>query len=195
MEAEVELFCAWMHMKLHFLSFVLIMIFFTNIVACTPVLDSSERPPISLAAFTENYVDVSIYLESDSTGNYSLSATFTPPDGYHLYSKDIPLMGVDGLGRPTLLELTNESRIKANGKLTESLEAQEPNFEPKELLIYPPGKVTLRLPVILSLGNDWVDDSVKVTYMACNDNGCKPPVIQKIVLIRVPGADVFDNNQ
>ncbi len=182
-------------MNLHFLSFVLIMIFFTSVVSCTPVLDSPLSEPISLASFTENYVDVSIYLASDSTGNYSLSATFTPPDGYHLYSKDIPLIGVDGLGRPTLLELTNKSRIKTNGELTESLKAQVPNFEPKELLVYPPGKVTLKLPVILSSGNDWVDDSVKVTYMACNDSGCKPPVMQKIVLIRIPGADVFDNNQ
>jgi hypothetical protein len=184
---------AWIQMKLHFISFVFTTILLAGIASCTPDLVSPRSPPISLASFTENYVDVSIYLESDSTGNYSLSATFTPPHGYHLYSKDIPLIGVDGLGRPTLLELTNESSIKTNGELTESLKAQVPNFEPKELLVYPPGKVTLKLPVILSPGHDWVDDSVKVTYMACNDSGCKPPVMQKIVLIRMPGADVFDN--
>ena len=196
MEEEIERFlCAWMHMKLHFPSFVLAMLLFTSTVSCTPDLDAPQSQPISLASFTENYVDVSIYLESDSRGNYSLSATFTPPDGYHLYSKDIPLDGVDGLGRPTLLELTNESHIKVRGELTESLKAQEPNFEPKELLVYPPGAVTLSLPLELPSGNNWVNDEIKITYMACSASQCKPPVVGKIILIRVPGTGVFNRPQ
>jgi hypothetical protein len=181
-------------MKLRFLSLAFTMLLFC-MAACTPDLAAPKGQAISLASFTENYVDVSIYLERDSIGNYSLSATFTPPDGYHLYSKDVPLSGVGGLGRPTLLELTNESHIKVNGELTESLKAQGPNFEPKELLVYPLGAVTLSLPVELPSGNDWVDDEIKITYMACSDSQCKPPVVGKIIWIRVPGADVFDNNQ
>jgi len=182
-------------MKLHFISFVFTIIFFTSLVACAPDLPFPRSHPISLASFTENYVAVSIFLETDSTGNYSLSATFTPPDGYHLYSKDIPLKGVDGLGRPTLLELTNESRTKVNGKLIASLKAQEPNFEPKDLLVYPAGKVTLSLPVELPSGVDWLSDEIKITYMACSASQCKPPVLGKIILIRVPGASVFDRPQ
>ena len=85
-------------------------------VSCAPAPSQS----VALASFIENYVEVSIYLEDDSAGNYFLSATFTPPDGYHLYSKDIPLMGANGLGRPTLLELTSDSRMKAIGELVES---------------------------------------------------------------------------
>jgi hypothetical protein len=34
-----------------------------------------------------------------------------------------------------------------------------------------------------------VEDVVSVTYMACNDTGCKPPVLGKIIPVRVPGAD------
>jgi hypothetical protein len=164
-----------------------IMLLSATSVSCTSV--PSER--ISLTAFTESYVEVFIYLERNSAGNYLLAATFTPPSGYHLYSKDIPLTGVNSLGRPTLLELTTKSQMKAIGKLTESAKAEEPYFEPKELFVYPIGAVTLSLPVELPPGNDWLNDELKITYMACRANQCKPPVEGKIVSIRVPGADAI----
>ncbi len=174
-------------MKLHrYLNVLLLVVLLSAAgVSCTP----AGSKPLALASFTENYVDVSISLEHDSAGNYFLSATFTPPQGHHLYSKDIPANGLDGLGRPTLLELTGESQMKALGELTESVEAQEPDFEPKELLVYPAGPVTLRLPVQLPPGDKWVNDEVKITYMACSAHQCKPPVEGKIVTVRVPGAD------
>jgi hypothetical protein len=178
-----------MAMKLRFFLSVLLlttMILGTN-VSCTP----ASRELIALASFTENYVDVSIYLERNSAGNYFLSGTFTPPTGYHLYSKDIPLTGINGLGRPTLLELTTMSEMKAIGELTESAKAQEPGFEPKELLVYPLGAVTLSLPIQLPSGNDWKEDEIKITYMTCSDSQCKPPVEGKIILIRVPGTDTI----
>ena len=114
-----------------------------------------------------------------------------PPVGYYLYSKDIPLTGVDGLGRPTLLELTPESQLKTMGRLVESIQAKEPEFEPKDLLVYPSGTVTLSLPIELPSGSDWVEEVVKITFMSCNDQGCKPPVMGKLVSIRVPGTDTF----
>ncbi len=156
-------------------------------VSCTP----APWQPISLASFTENYVDVSIHLDRSSSGNYFLSAIFMPPAGYHLYSKDIPITGVNGLGRPTLLELTPESRMKAIGELTESTKVEEPDFEPKDLFVYPLGAVTLSLPVQLPPGNAWVDDELKITYMVCNANQCKPPVEGKIISVRVPGTDAI----
>ncbi len=158
-------------------------------VACTP----AQIESIALASFTENYVDVSIFLERNQAGSAFLSATFTPPDGHHLYSKDIPADGLEGLGRPTLLELTAESQLIAVGELTASAQAQEPDFEPKELLVYPEGPVTLTLPVELPPGNDWIDDEIKITYMACSAYQCKPPVEGKIVQIRIPGAEAFDS--
>ncbi|MCC6300263.1 MAG: hypothetical protein IT314_13280 [Anaerolineales bacterium] len=144
--------------------------------------------PVALSSFTENDVDISIQLNGDAQGGYFLAATFTPPEGYHLYGKDIPIAGVDGLGRPTLLELPADSALKATGAILESASALEPEFEPKELLAYPLGEVTLSLPVELPVGNEWVEDSVLVTYMACNENGCKPPVIRKEISIHIPGA-------
>lgn len=153
---------------------------------------TAQAQRISLASFTENYVEVSIRLEKDAVGQSVLSATFTPPIGYHLYSKDIPIMGVDGLGRPTLLELTSNSHMKAMGSLMESVKAGVPDFEPKELLVYPRGAVTLSLAVELPPGHEWTADEVMVTYMACSSSLCKPPVVGKIVPVRVPGADRLD---
>lgn len=175
-------------MKLRFFFSVLLLIMLLSAVsvACAP----AQIQPIALASFTENYVGVSISLERNPAGSTFLSATFTPPDGHHLYSKDIPADGLEGLGRPTLLELTAESQLTAVGELTASAQAQEPDFEPKELLVYPEGPVTLTLPVELPPGSDWIDDEIKITYMACSAYQCKPPVEGKVVQIRIPGADV-----
>ena len=53
-----------------------------------------------------------------------LAATFTPNDPlFHVYSKDIPRGGVNGLGRPTLLELAPGSKMQAAGPLSASAEA------------------------------------------------------------------------
>jgi hypothetical protein len=177
-------------MKLHFFFIVLLIMPFLAVgTACAPAVSE----PIALAAFTQNYVDVSISLERDPAGNAFLSATFTPLEGYHLYSKDISIHGVGGLGRPTLLELTADSQMTALGALLESAPAQEPDFEPKELLVYPAGPVTLRLPVELPSGNHWIEDEIKVTYMTCSAYQCKPPVEGKIVLVHIPGAELFSS--
>jgi hypothetical protein len=158
-------------------------------------MDSSapeSRSSISLTSFTENDVIVSIQLNSIQDGTSVLTATFTPPDGYHLYSKDIPINGSNGLGRPTLLELPPDSQLIATDKLMESVPAQVPNFEPRELLVYPAGPITLSLQVELPAGDPWRDDTVIITYMACSDNLCKPPVVGKVVPIRIPGIDTLD---
>jgi hypothetical protein len=152
---------------------------------------SSAKAPLALASFTENYVDVSITLERDEAGNAILAGTFTPAADHHLYSKDIALRGVGGLGRPTRLELAANSQLTALGDLMASAAPQEPDFEPKELLVYPAGPVTLRLPVQLPSGKDWIEDAIQVTYMACSSVQCKPPVEGKVVPIRIPGAEMF----
>ena len=155
-----------------------------TLVSCTP----SQKEGVFLASFTENFVDVAIYLQQDSGGSYSISATFTPPDGYHLYSKDIPVTGVEGLGRPTLLELTYDSLLNATGTLIESVKAEVPEFGPKELLVYPVGVVTLRLPVKLPHGNNVLEEEVQITYMACSASQCKPPVVAKHIPVQIPAA-------
>lgn len=102
--------------------------------ACSPASG------VELAHFTENSVEVTIRLEKTSTGGDQLSALFTPPAGFHLYSKDLPRTGVDGLGRPTLLELPQSGLLLASGPLMENIRAETPAFEPRDLLVYPPGR-------------------------------------------------------
>lgn len=169
--------------------FLLAALCLPGLVACT----SAQDQPVSLASFTENYVDVLIFLEHDSEGNHILSATFTPPEGYHLYSKDLPLSGIDGLGRPTLVELTSHSAMKATGTLIDEVKAEAPDFGPKELLVYPAGAVTLRLPVELPSDSGWIEDEIQVTYMACSASQCKPPVVAKHILIPIPCADMSNS--
>ena len=147
----------------------------------------SRTYPLELAAFTKNSVSVLVRLEKDNDARYFLSATFTPEQGLHLYSKDLPVTGVDGLGRPTLVEAGDKSQYSVKGDLIESVSAQIPEFEPKSLLVYPAGTVTLSLPIDLPPGKAWTVDTVKITYMACSDNGCKAPVIRQELAIRIPG--------
>ena len=177
-----------MKLRIHLRGFFWTLLILPALISCTTL----QSEPIPLASFNENYVEVSFFLDRNSEKSYLLSATFTPPEGYHLYSKDIPSMGVDGLGRPTLLELTANSLLKATGELLESVKAQEPDFEPRELFVYPTGAVTLSLPVGLPPDNEWLDDEISVTYMACSASQCKPPVVAKIVPVRIPGAGTLD---
>ncbi len=169
--------------------FVISIFIFTSISCqAIPALDT----PLDLATSTENYVKVSITLENKANGQFLLSATFTPlaPD-LHLYSKDIPKTGMNGLGRPTLLELAKDSTIQVKGELIESTPSQIPLFEPKELLVYPAGSITLSIPILLPDGNKWINEQVLVTYMACNEQGCRPPIEEKIIAIQIPGSGLF----
>jgi hypothetical protein len=142
---------------------------------------------VTLTEFTENKVSVQIELARGASGGFQLRGVFIPPAGFHLYSKDIPRGGVDGLGRPTLLELSAESKLQALGELTESAPVEPPAFEPFALLVYPAGEVRLSLEIALPPGDSgWTDESVSVTYMACQGQVCLPPVMGKVVAIRVP---------
>jgi hypothetical protein len=161
------------------------------LASCAPKEILPPASALNLAAFSENSVDVSIALRRDAFGQILLTATFTPPPDHHLYSKDIPRNGVDGLGRPTLFELASNSKIQIIGQLVESVPATIEQFEGLQLPVYPIGAVTLSLPILLPPGAEWVDETVVVTFMACGDNGCKPPVMGKVIAIRIPGADLI----
>src|SRR5512139_850800 len=71
-----------------------------------------------LSAFTEREVDVKLYLEEDSAHAAWLVGVFTPArKGFHLYSKNLPRDGLNGLGRPTLLEIVSADTVTAAGPL------------------------------------------------------------------------------
>ena len=160
--------------------------------SCQPAAVLEPGQTLQLATSAENKVEVSIALTRDEDGQFILYATFTPQLlNMHLYSKEIPLNGVDGLGCPTLLELAEGSTLKANGELTENVLSSQAFLDPNGLLLYPAGPVTLSLPVLLPDGNNWVNDEVIVTYMACDDKGCRAPVQQKPIAIKIPSMGFF----
>lgn len=168
---------------------ILFLLICLTLISCKGIPAVNES--LELAVTTENSVEVKITLEREENNQFFLSAIFTPLDSsLHLYSKEIPRNGVDGLGRPALLELSNTSSIKANGDLIESLPSEVPLFEPFDLLVYPAGPIKLSLPILLPDGKSWMDDQVIITYMACNDQGCRPPVEGKAIAIQVPGNDL-----
>lgn len=164
-----------------------------GLTSCQPAPILEPGQTLELASSAENKVDVTIALTRNEDGQFILSATFTPQLlDMHLYSKEIPRNGVDGVGRPTLLELAEGSVLKANGEVIESItSSQSSSFDSEGLLLYPAGPVTLSLPVLLPDGNNWVDDKVTVTYMACDDRGCRVPVQQKPIAIKIPGSGLF----
>lgn len=161
------------------------------LAGCGPGLGLHPWPdtPLELASFTENGVGVRLRLERQAGGQDVLVATFTPVDsGCHLYSKDLPRQGIDGLGRPTLLELVPGSQLQVVGGLSESLPADQ-GEGPEGLLVYPPGPISLSMPVLLPEGEGWFEDQVSVTYMTCSDGTCTTPTIGKIIPVLVPGRD------
>jgi hypothetical protein len=104
---------------------------------------------------------------------HQLTATFTPRrSGFHVYSVDLPAAGVQGLGVPT--------RVQASGGATATgdLEADQPvrSLEYPSLgvtlPVYPDGPVTLRLAVERSRS----EPEVRVSYAACSEALCLPPV-------------------
>jgi hypothetical protein len=142
----------------------------------------------SLATFTEHEVAVAIAAEVDRAGQAWVLATFVPlRAAFHLYSKDLPRAGLNGIGRPTLLEIVSSHGLTSTGSLT----ADQPStslYVPALALtfpVYPDGPVTLRVPVarVPSGGHD---ATLSVTYMACSGRTCLPPVVDKRIAVSLP---------
>jgi len=163
------------------------------LLACAVVLSvggATQAGPVrlSLATFVENEVAVEIVLVQDEPGRGRLVGTFTPLDpGLHLYSKDLPTHGIRGLGRPTRLQVVSSRSIKAAGALAASRPTLDLFIRPlgMKLPVYPEGPVTLSLPVSVRTDASTAAQ-LSVTYMACSDRICHPPVIDKRIAVTIP---------
>ncbi len=147
----------------------------------------TPRPKL-LTSFTQNDVTVEISLVKNYTGETWLVGTFTPLlEGFHLYSKDIPETGIEGQGFPTVFELVMPGKVKPIGPLT----ADQSDFKRfnaalgNTLSIYPNGPVTLRLPVELPPNGKDVRANLSITYVACGQQSCITPVINKIISVLI----------
>lgn len=133
------------------------------------------------ARYQEAGVTVTLLLH-DGT----LTATYTPDrPGFHLYSADMPATGVDGLGRPTILE--PGKGLIAEG--TPTADKQPTTLHNPvlgvDLPVYPDGPITLKLDVNVS-GNEL---EATIGYAACSPTQCLMPVSDITVkLSKEPGA-------
>jgi len=145
----------------------------------------------NVAQFEAAGVAVTIsYRALDLAGHGTLAATFTPlTAGFHLYSKDLPKTGVQGLGRPTLLELVASATWHCDGPLTADARTTALEFPALhvKLPVYPAGPVTLSLPVTHT-HNGSVAGEISITYMACSEHACRSPVVDKRIAVTVPSG-------
>ncbi len=160
------------------------------LTSCDLPVSRSSQDRLELAEFTESYVNVSIILERAGEGETVLKATFTPTEeDAHLYSMELPREGVDGLGRPTLIELPPGASMQVAGDLQESVSSvlDAVATDLPALPVYPSGAVTLSLPVLLpEADGELVTDQLMITYMACTPRGCHKPVLARLVQVQVP---------
>jgi hypothetical protein len=106
-------------------------------------------------------------------------ATFSPQrPGYHLYSTDLPLGGVNGLGIPTTV--TVRGALRATGSPTTNVRVSNLRIEELgvDLPVYPDGPVIVTVSV-RRIGNGRAE--VAVSYAACSAATCLPPVRNHLI--------------
>ena len=123
-------------------------------------------------------------------GLYVIRAKFTPDDqGFHLYSHSLPKTGIDNLGRPTLVEVSDQERFSEIGELISDKKTKEHHDEilEKTFPIFPDGSVTLYLPLRFRSPEASSEPiALQLTYMACGENTCHKPVEGATVQVDVP---------
>ena len=143
-----------------------------------------------LTGFVSNGVSVKVALETDSKNHPVLSATFAPTkQGFHLYSKDLPERGVNGIGVPTRFVVINSENVKSSGSAFANVSPK--NLEMKSLgvtlPIYPEGPVQIRIPIEVSPTATEAEAKLSFTYMACKSDGeCLRPVEGKELTVKIP---------
>ncbi|MDA3962533.1 MAG: hypothetical protein PF961_17240 [Planctomycetota bacterium] len=130
-------------------------------------------------------VSVSVALAHEGM---ALAVTFTPDpaaEPMHLYDMALPKTGLAGVGRPTLVETVAGQAVIAAGS---ARCLQEPLAAPDALKPYPPGPVTMVLPLRMSAQPeaDPFQLKLQLTYMACGETMCNRPVTDRVVTVPLP---------
>ncbi|MEY2274455.1 hypothetical protein [Streptomyces sp. BF23-19] len=154
---------------------------------------SADKAPAGAAAakasaptttFTENGVTVTLSVADWQASKGTLTAVFTPEKkGFHLYSTELPPTGIEGVGRPTSVDVTGV--LKTDGKLTAAAEVRSISVPGVDapMPVYPDGPVTTTLPVRAD-GNG--DATVLLGYASCSaKEGCTIPVADHPVHLRL----------
>ncbi|MFE2170237.1 hypothetical protein ACFXB3_35030 [Streptomyces sp. NPDC059447] len=154
------------------------------LVACGGQSTEAGAHDAPTTRFTENGVTVTLTVSDWHAPNGTLTAVFTPEGkGFHLYSTDLPAAGIEGVGRPTAVDVTGV--LRADGKLTASADVRTINVPGVEapVPVYPDGPVTTTLPIRAD-GNG--EATVLLGYASCSaKEGCTIPVSDRPVHLRV----------
>lgn len=111
-----------------------------------------------------------------------LRGAYAPAEpGFHLYSKDMPMEGIDGTGRPTRLDIRSGARQV--GAVISDREPHDLQQFDQVLPVYPEGPVVLYRLVRAPRG---ATVTAEVTYMACSAETCNAPVERRAVAIPLP---------
>lgn len=125
-------------------------------------------------------------------GMLVIRGIFTPDDaGFHLYSCEMSKQGVDGIGRPTLIEVEAADVFTEIGPLVSSTTAISHHDETLNMTFsfYPDGAVTLYLPLRLASPSQAPAQlPVKLTYMSCSDMRCNAPVEAAVAEIPIAAS-------
>lgn len=172
----------------------------------TPALDGTSKSPKEVTGFEDleynkdtlihhddaGRVKVKIQSAWTNDGSLVVRAKFIPDDpGFHLYSAELPRSGVNGVGRPTLLEVSAPEELLEIGKLVSNKESLQKLDQTLNLVyqVYDDGPVTLYLPLRFKEAPAF-DFSlpVKLTYMSCGEKTCNVPIesAEETLKISVP---------
>ncbi|MBI3688900.1 MAG: hypothetical protein HY241_16460 [Actinobacteria bacterium] len=148
----------------------------------------SAPNPTGLAGQTsENGVRVVLRWEPGAGAGGVLATTFTPEQpGFHLYSLELPPAGVDGVGRPTRVEVGGALATAGQPTADKPVVALRVPGVSVALPVFPDGPVTIRLPVhrTASAGDVWA----QLSYAACSESVCLAPVTERRVPLALPAG-------
>ncbi|WP_344446068.1 hypothetical protein [Kitasatospora nipponensis] len=141
-------------------------------------------PPAS--RFSQNGVTVALSVADWKDGSGTLRATFTPEQaGFHLYSVDLPPDGIDGVGRPTSVQVTGALEAVGAPRVSVPVRPLVLPGDASALPVYPDGPVTVSITV-RTTANGRGEATVLVGYAACSVTaGCLFPVTGHPVAVRV----------
>lgn len=149
---------------------------------------ASRRPPQTtlVGAFTENGVTVTVSLVDWSAAGGTIRTTFQPVRaGFHLYSVQLPADDIEGIGRPTSVQV--QGALTATGPIAADaavIDLVLPELE-LTLPVYPDGPVTTTLAVRVT-GQGVA--TILIGYAACSQTeGCLFPVTGHAMSVTVSG--------
>lgn len=132
------------------------------------------QPGATQLDFPVNRAHLSVSAQATGANDAVVEVTFSPTvPGGHLYGTTMPRTGIDGAGRPTLVELASGAWSVA-GPAAESVPAHEqvlPGFS-APFPLYPDGPVTLRLPIHRASADAGSSARVILTSWSVRRAGC-----------------------